>query len=162
MNAILDHPANVGVVRSLCRKKAGRVSVVGLDAFTEPSDAYIWCGSHPEIVERVWDQLGRGLPSDCRRVLCGTPVLVDADTGVVLATAYGTRYCVRVPMDALPAALAVGCETSQRFVGGTIIDISREFGPDWVFGRWAEDESAWIRSAATAFGSTRPTPSPGA
>jgi hypothetical protein len=69
MDTILDHPANTDVVRSLLRKKGGTASIVGPDAFRDPNDPYIRCGSHPDVVERVWDQLGHGLPSGCRRVL---------------------------------------------------------------------------------------------
>ena len=146
MDEIRDHPANAGVVRSLCRKKAGAVSIVAPDA---GGGAYLWCGSHPEIVERVWDQLGRGMPPDSRRILCGDPVLVDPGTGVVLAVCYGTSYCLRLPEGALPSALQAGCTTSHRWGDGKVTDLALEFGPDWVFGRWAEGEAAWCHAAAS-------------
>lgn len=117
MHAILDHPANAGVVRSLCRKQGGAVSVVAHDAVPDP---YFGCGSHPEIVERVWDQIGRGFPPASRRILCGAPVLVHPATGLVLAVCYGTSYCLRLPDVALPAALEAGCETFHRWSDGRV------------------------------------------
>jgi hypothetical protein len=145
MDAILDHPANAGIVRSLSRKRGGVVSVVAPDAAHDP---YLGCGSHPEIVERVWDQLGRALPSSSRRILCGTPVLVHPETGVVLAVCYGISYCLRLPDGALPAALQAGCETTHRWGDGKVTDLSAEFGANWVFGRWAKDEEQWCRTVA--------------
>lgn len=145
MKDLVDHPANAGVIRSLCRQKGRVVSVVAPDAVRDP---YLGCGSHPEIVERVWDQLGHGLPPGCRRILCGTPVLIHPDTELVLAVSHGTSYCLRVPGDALQAALRAGCSTSHRWGDGTVTDLAVEFGPGWVFGCWAKDEVTWCRSAA--------------
>lgn len=145
MNAIVDHSVNAGVVRSLSQKAGRAVSVIAPDAVPDP---YFGCGSHPEIVERVWDQLGRGLPPASRLILCGTPVLVHPATGVVLAVCYGTSYCLRLPADVMPAALQAGYETSHRWGDGTVTDLSTEFGRDWVFGRWGNEETDWCWAAA--------------
>ncbi|MFC1817139.1 hypothetical protein ACFL0M_14660 [Thermodesulfobacteriota bacterium] len=40
------------------------------------SDPYMEAGSHPEIVERVWDALGSSLPVDCRAIVYSAPALV--------------------------------------------------------------------------------------
>jgi hypothetical protein len=147
MDAIRNHPANGGVIRWLCRESGGVASVAAPDSAPDP---YNWCGSHPEIVERVWDQLGHGLPPNCRVILCGTPVLVEPTTGVILAVSFGTSYCLRLPEGALPAALKAGCKTSRRWTGGTFTDVSTLFGLDWVFGCWAKDEVAWCRAVAAS------------
>jgi hypothetical protein len=125
MDAIIDHPANARLIRSLCRRNGGTASVVTPDAVRDP---YLGCGSHPEIVERVWDQLGCGLPPSSRCILCGTPVLVDPGTGVVLAVSYGTSYCLRLPDGVLPAALQARCTTSHRWGNGKVTDLSEELG----------------------------------
>jgi hypothetical protein len=145
-DAIRDHPANARLIDSLRRKSGGAVTVVAPDAVRDP---YYECGSHPEIVERIWDQLGRGLPPSCRCILCGTPVLVHSDTGLVLAVGSGTRYCLRIPDGVLPAALQAGWTTSHRWGNEKVTDLSVEFGPDWVFGRWAKDEAVWCQACAS-------------
>ena len=142
---VLSHPANAGVVRSLCRKTGGHVSLVAADAVAAP---YLRCGSHPEIVERVWDELGCGLPPASRRILCGTPVLVDPVNGLVLAVCYGTGYCLRLPAGALETAVAAGCKTSHRWADGAVTDLSQEFGSDWVFGCWDDGETRWCGALA--------------
>lgn len=146
MSAILEHPANAGVVRSLCRRSGGAAWVVAPDVVRDP---YAGCGSHPDIVERVWEQLGRELPPTSRRILCGCPVLVHPDTGMVLAVCYGTQYCLRVPEDRRAAAMLAGCTTSHRWSTGEVTDLGEEFGPDWLFGCWAREEAEWCSAAAT-------------
>jgi len=145
VDPIRDHPANEGVIRWLCRGRGGVASVAAPGSVLDP---YYGCGSHPEVVERVWDQLGRGMPPESRVILCGTPALVDPTTGLILAVGYGTSYALRLPEGALPAALRAGCATTHRWGDGTVTDLSRQFGPDWVFGRWAEAEEAWCRAAS--------------
>jgi len=147
LRAVLNHPSNAGVIRSLCRTKGVTASVVTPSVVRDP---FLTCGSHPDIVERVWDQLGDSLSNASRCILCGTPVLVHHDTGLVLAACYGTQYCVRLPAAAMPAALKAGCQTSTRWSNGTITKLSEEFGANWVFGCWAKDEVAWCRAVADA------------
>jgi len=146
MVSVLRHPANAGVIRSLC--DAGRAPTVKLGS--EVADPYYEAGAHPDIVERVWDELGRGLPPESRRLLRGTPVLVDVGTGLVLAVCMGTSYALRVPLDAVGQAVAAGSETVHRYGEGTVIDLHATFGPDWVFGGWLAQEPEWIRQAADA------------
>lgn len=116
----------------------------------EASNPYWLCGSDPEIVERVWDQLGSELPLASRRIVCGTPTLVHPETGLVLAVCYGTGYCLRIPEGALESALQAGCETSHRWGDGTVTNLPDEFGADWVFGCWANDEARWCCQVAAA------------
>jgi hypothetical protein len=149
MDAIVNHPANAKVIRSLCQEKCGAVSIVAQDRVDDP---YYKCGSHPEIVERVWDHLGAGMTPECRYVLCGTPVLVDPNSGVIVAVAYGTAYCLRLPEGVLPAALEAGCEIQHHWTEGYgATDLSDEFGPNWVFGHWGDAEKAWCDAAGNAY-----------
>lgn len=149
MDAILDHSANASVIRSLSRRKGAFLSVVGPDAFDDPYYPYLGCGSHPDIVSRVWDELGRGLPPSCRRILCGTPVLIEPETGLVLAICYGTRYALRVPDGAMPAALQAGCKVAHRWGDDHVTDLATEFGDNWVFGCFARAEEQWCREVAS-------------
>jgi hypothetical protein len=92
------------------------------------ADAYAGQGSHPDVVERLWDGLAAGLPMDCRCLVAGTPALVHPGSGVVLAFTLGTAYYVRRPpgsdLDA-PTDAEAG-----------------DLGPEWDRGSWSDDEPA--------------------
>src|SRR5687768_2651937 len=70
----------------------------------EVKDPYYEQGSHPEIVERVWDEINSKLPKDCRCLIYGTPVLVHPEAGIILAICCGTAYCIRLAITSLKAA----------------------------------------------------------
>ena len=120
----------------------------------EHPDPYLEAGSHPDIVERVWDELGATLPVDCRAVLYGTPALVHPGVGVVFALAYGTRYAIRVPDESFDAALAAGCHLEQQWTGGGKTNIEEELGRGWLFGGWAEAEKQWVAKVYADLGNT--------
>lgn len=101
-------------------------------------------GSHPDIVERVWDGLGVGLPRKCRCLVHGTPSIVHNRSGVVIAVCNGTQYNLRLTPEDFSAALAAGAKTWTRWSDGTGMDSLTVLGPDWVFGGWFADEPKWI------------------
>ena len=141
----LKHPVNRGVLKSM--QKGKRVIAPPSSA----KDPYAGCGSHPEIVERVWDELGSVVPRDCRCLLYGTPALVHDRSGVVLAVSYGTQYGLRLPPGAIPKArLAKAWSTTIWSLGGSM-NIREEFGPDWVFGRWRPREAQWLKAVYQQF-----------
>ena len=111
------------------------------------SDPYERAGSHPDIVERVWDQLGRALPVDGRALVYGTPALVHPSAGVLLALAYGTQYAIRVPEASLATAVRRGCKTEQTWSNGARTAIADALGAGWVFGAWLDTELDWLASA---------------
>src|SRR5512145_2078070 len=92
----IDHPANHGVLRSLESHARKRNRGLPLTLPDEQTDPYSKCGSHPDVVERVWDRLGKCLPENGRCLVYGTPALVHPRAGVVLATCNGTAYCLRI------------------------------------------------------------------
>ena len=96
------------------------------------ADPYAGQGSHPDVVERLWDGLAAALPTDCRCLVAGTPALVHPRSGVVVAFTLGTSYFVRLPPGSDRAA-----PTSTE---------PGELGPEWVRGSWSLDEPAWCRS----------------
>lgn len=114
-------------------------------------DAYVEAGSHPDVVERVWDELGAELPEESRCLVLGRPALVHAVTGTILSVALGTSYAMRLLPGDLERARAVGCETVHRYAStGTVVDVAEAFGGDWVFGCWCDDEPAWCLAAHRA------------
>ena len=105
---------------------------------------YLRAGSHPDIVGRLWDELGTSLPTDCRALIHGTPALVHPTEGVVIALAYGTQYAIRIPADAVQEARKIGCHTEHEWTGGGKTRLPDELGPNWFFGCWAEAEKDWL------------------
>jgi hypothetical protein len=97
------------------------------------ADPYYGQGSHPDVVERVWDELGRAVPAECRCLVRGTPALVQPTAGIVLAFSLGTRYYVRTPSGIAPYGAA---------------ELEPELGleRDWALGRWGAAELGWCRA----------------
>ena len=138
----IPQPLNEGVVRYLQRNSYGQSSPE-VRPPREKSLDYWECGAHPDIVERLWDQLGRPLPFECRQVVMGSPALVYPGSGVILALAIGMQYGLRVPARVLREGLPAGTRTQTTWSSGGQMDIQKEFGADWVFGTWNSTEEYW-------------------
>jgi hypothetical protein len=116
-------------------------------------DPYYSLGTHPEIVGRLWDELGAGL-SRCQWILYGRPVLVHPDSGVVFGWAGGSlTYALRLPDTERHAALRAGAQTVHHYpaypglnIAASTLDLA-DFGPDWIFGGWYEGEELWCLAA---------------
>ena len=138
-----DHPLNARLVASKCGKGAGALDA--LEPFDAEPDAYRERGSHPDVVERIWEELGRRLPVDCRAILFGSPALIEPASGVLIAKAFGTTYVMRLCTADVEAALSMGCTTTREWSDGQRTDLRNELGSDWVFGNWLDQESEWIK-----------------
>jgi len=137
-------PANRPLLDYLTRRNPG----AGLFAAPESAaDPYLGLGSHPDVVARLWDQLGSSLPADCRGIVCGTPALVHARSGTILAFALGTQYALRLPDGRVAEAERLGLQTVTRWAGGSTTGARSEFGPGWTFGRYRPEEAVWLREA---------------
>ena len=125
-----------------------------LQPFFAPADSvsnpYMNQGSHPDIVERVWKEIGSGLPIDSRCLVCGTPALVQPVSGVILAFCLGMAYCLRLSSGRMEEAIKQGSKTSTRWSNGTVLDAAKTFGPDWIFGGWKQ-EVQWCRTTYDAY-----------
>lgn len=104
---------------------------------------YLTLGSHPDIVARIWDELGRTLLGG-RWIVSGTPGLVQPDTGVILAFACGTQYCLRLSGAQRAAALQAGAKTLTKWSNGEVLDAQQTFGEDWLFWAWLPQEEQWL------------------
>lgn len=121
---------------------------------------YYALGTHPEIVERLWDELGGPLPAKCRWILYESPVLVHPNTGVVFGFAGGSlTYALRLPDAERAAAIIAGAKTVHEYpaypelnVLASTFDLA-DFGPEWVFGRWYKGEDQWCRAGYDLAGS---------
>jgi hypothetical protein len=136
-----SHPMNRGILDYLNRDPREKRT---LSASPESvRDPYYGQGSHPEVVERVWDQLGGPLPRDCRCLAYGTPVLADPKNGVIFAACCGTQYALRLTPADLLLARVRGLRTTTRWSDGGEMDTRKTVGADWVFGEWQPDEIRW-------------------
>jgi hypothetical protein len=124
----------------------GRLKTDELIATPESArDPYMGQGSHPDIVEHVWNKLGKALAADCRCLVYGTPALVQSTSGIILAFCIGTQYCVRLISSQMDEALKLGVKTSTTWSGGKTTNAIQTFGADWIFGNWKDQELQWCR-----------------
>jgi hypothetical protein len=131
-------PANEKVLRTLERIRGAQD-----DRAPRAEQRDYWeAGSHPDIVGRIWDQLGRGLPPDSKRVVCGSPVLVHPQSKVLIAVAIGTQYAIRL---CAPFAMPPGARIETVWAGGERMNVQQELGEDWIFGSHSSAEEAWCR-----------------
>ena len=121
------------------------------DAVDRP---YMTLGAHPDLVQRLWDDLGGTLPLDCRWVVWRTPSLVHPQTGVIFASSGGTHtYALRLPAAELAEALASGAPRLHEYpsypalgIDATRFDLAT-VGAEWVFGRFHPAEPRWCAAA---------------
>ena len=150
MNLDISHPLNARVLAYLSRQgKSPSPAIASTESVRDP---YYGQGSHPDIVARVWDELGASLPLDCRCLVYGTPALVHPTSGIVFATCNGTQYNLRLTPRDIEEAVQAGQPTTTRWSGGTVTDATRDLGPDWVFGNWSAHEPGWCLAICEALG----------
>ena len=120
----LSSPANIGIVSYLEAMARSPRSVSAAQACASASpesvtNPYYDLGTHPELVERLWDRLTVKLPADCRWIVYGAPALVRPSSGIVFAFAGGTQtYALRLPTREREAALRAGPDglTNTRLI----------------------------------------------
>ena len=114
-----------------------------LDSVADPRMSL---GTHPDIVERLW-QLGGALPADCRWVVYGKPALVHPQSGVIFGHATGTLgYALRLSEPDRAAADRLGAKTRIELPQDDAYDLAPA-GPEWRFGKWFAEEPGWCRAA---------------
>lgn len=136
------HVMNEKVLEYIIRvNKQGNAPAIA--AWNSVANPYTEQGSHPEVVERVWDVIGSSLPDDCRCLVYGTPALVHPKTGIIFAFCNGTSYCIRLTDELVEKAVKAGAKTYQKWTYSGDMDTLRDLGTDWVFGWWLEGEVEW-------------------
>ncbi|QJW98593.1 hypothetical protein [Frigoriglobus tundricola] len=103
-------------------------------------------GHHPEVISRVWDKLGEGLPDSACVLVSVTPALVDPGSARLAAFVSGTMYMVRVPESQWAAALDAGYR--REFTGCWPSEEASppDFGPEWFEGQFQPVEQSWVRA----------------
>ena len=144
MNLDPQLEANAKVLAALSNLKQNEPLIASPDSGNDP---YYHRGCHPEIVERIWDQIGKAFPPEARCLIYSTPALVEPETGLIIAVGYGTAYCVRIPVASVTEAIHLGASLSRKWSNGKTTNIQDEFGEGWVFGAWLTQEAAWCKIA---------------
>jgi hypothetical protein len=144
MEALVAHPENAGPLAYLSHGRA--VADAGFGP--PPADVdRLHLGTHPGVVDWLWDELNAALPTDCRWLVFDGPALVHPGSGVILAAGIGTQYALRLRGADLAAAIAGGSELVHAFkTVGMSLDLPATFGAEWVFGRFDDREPAWLRA----------------
>lgn len=138
----LSHHKNAKVLAYCSREFSNFPKFAAHDS--EP-DPYYGCGCHPDIVDRLWNQIGAILPEDCRGLVGRTPGLIHPKTGVILAIGIGTKYGLRLSGGLVGEAIKAGVKTRTVWSGGKEMDIVQDLGDDWVFGAWLAEELCWCK-----------------
>jgi len=140
------HPDNAGVLRHLSRGWDGsRIAASASPA--DVRDPYLTLGTHPDLVGRLWDELGARLPEPCRWVVHGRPALVHPRTGIVFGFAGGTHtYGLRLPPTERAQALRMGARREHTYSNGSRLEMDA-IGPDWILGGWFREEPEWCLAA---------------
>jgi hypothetical protein len=141
-----DHPANRGILEYFCRNTGEQFP--WLEPISDPSAFRPQSGSHPDIVDYLWDTLGSALPVECRALVCGRAVLLAPGRGIIFAVPLGTEYGLRLPPAEFALARSAGAEVVHHYSTVEItLDLAEQFGPHWLFGTFDRREPEWCRAA---------------
>jgi hypothetical protein len=151
----LDLAENSGALRYLAHGRPAAEATFG----PPPDDVDSrHLGTHPTVVDRLWEDLNHALPVDARWLVFDGPALVHPG-GTILAAAMGTQYALRLLPGDRAAAIAAGAEVVHHFqTVGTTLDLPATFGPEWVFGRFDEREPNWLLASYQAIGRAAASP----
>jgi hypothetical protein len=149
MTENIEHPFNIKVLQYLSSgKKTESPSFASPDSVPDP---YMRQGSHPDIVQRVWDEIGTSLPVDCRCLIYGTPALIHSKSGVILAICNGTQYNLRLTAVDFRDAIDKGVPTITKWSTGKEMNSIIDLGEDWIFGSWSKNEIEWCHATYKQF-----------
>jgi hypothetical protein len=142
---ILGHPANQKLIAFLAQfHQRSTPEIMTPDQVVQP---YMTLGTHPDLVERLWDQLTILLSKDCRAVFFNSPTLIRPDTGIVFGFAGGTHtYALRLPPLVYSEAMRAGAQRVHAFSSGETWNLD-DVGEAWVFCKWFRNEEQWCLAA---------------
>jgi hypothetical protein len=144
---LLSLPANAAFLGHFSRNRQdSRWAQHPSCAPEEVDKPYLTLGTHPDCVVQLWDRLGGKLPTDCRWVAWGTPILVNPVSSLVFAFAGGTVYGLRLSPGDRQQAVASGYQQEHTFSNRVLFKVS-DFGAGWFFGKWKTIEEEWISNA---------------
>jgi hypothetical protein len=134
------------------KRGSGLVPGDAVEAVSRPRDPYMEQGCHPDIVARIWDQLGRTLPRSCRAQAKGKPVLAEPTSRRIFAVGRGTSYALWLTPEDFAKATDDGASTKMVWSGGEVTYLACVAGNGWIWGKWYADEALWLRHSYDALG----------
>ena len=140
----LDFLENHKVLKYLQEKGVRHTSII--ESPENVKNPYLNQGSHPDIVERVWDKLGKNLPLDCKQLVYGTPCLLNPINGIIFVICNGTQYNLRLTRKDFLVAMETGLKTATKWSNGKIMDSVEQLGENWIFGGWKDLEKEWVEN----------------
>ncbi|MCL5773016.1 MAG: hypothetical protein M1536_01355 [Firmicutes bacterium] len=136
------------ILRCLSLRENDLVKIKASQSPKSVEKPYISLGTHPDVVERLWDEITVNLPESCRWVIYGTAVLVHPVSGIIFGWAEGTHvYTLRLPDKVLEEALRAGAKRIHSFSSSKIILRLSLIGEEWILGGWLEAEKEWCLQA---------------
>jgi hypothetical protein len=109
-----------------------------LDGRTEPEyapeDANLYhLGTHPDLVEMLWNKVTADVPMSCAHVVYGRPALVHPANGVIFGFAGGTSIlALRLPLEVRESIIGQGLGMAEHEYPKSVWH-ALDFGDDWVF-----------------------------
>jgi hypothetical protein len=139
----LDSPVNANVLEALRAIAPG----APLESAVETADTW-QLGTHPDLVEYLWDTLGEQLASRSSRVVYAQPALAHPKTGTIFAFARGTgTLAMRLPSQQLRDAGRITGFGKTLTYPSTVL-LASELGPAWAFIEpFSESAQLWILDA---------------
>ncbi|MBL0059023.1 MAG: hypothetical protein IPP35_07925 [Elusimicrobia bacterium] len=134
------HPLNLKALAFLKEGVSPEIPMVANPGSS--NDPYLKQGSHPDVVQRLWDVINASLPQDSRCLVFGSPALIHPKKGIILGFCSGSNYFLRLPSAAIIQAEEKGAKKVIEFTIDEPLDIHRDLGADWVCGSWWEGEVA--------------------
>ena len=136
---IFTQTANQGILECLqhiTRNWKGPLSAPPDDV----EDPNYTLGTHPDLVEKLWDKLPSRIAMDCRWIVHARPVLVHPETREIFAFATGTHtYAFRVPLQLREGDIVEHASQEYVYTDGSILDL-KQYDADWIFGGNFNDE----------------------
>ena len=146
MDIAVDHPANARLLGYLRTRDPERT--VASQSAESIAQVYLHVGTHPDIVQRLWDDITVTLPESCRWVSFHWPVLVHPTTGIVFGFAQGSgTYALRLPPRELDDAIVAGAKRQYYFSTSKVTLDLDDIGDEWVLGFWSPEEPRWCLAA---------------
>lgn len=138
-----SHPANEGILRYLMGAEFR-----GLPSIPPFEDYYDGVGgTHPDLVEILWERMSKPLPEKCAWVVYGRPALVHKSTGIVFGFAVGTSLIgLRLPEQERQRVIGNNSHSQKWQWGSGKTVFARDIGKDWIFVNLKDQEQNCLRA----------------